>query len=610
MSQAILRPDAYASGGADWSLTGSSYEAALSDNSDDTHGTSPGNYYSELFLHLGQLDIPAGSSIQSIRHAFRGSATQISAAHLTSLYGVARSEAILFSNDFFFSPVTAYSASHTDMPNGEALTVAAINALQVIMAGSAGESYAARFYDTWLEVNYNSPPVAIATAPIGVSTNQSPTVTWSYSDPEGDSQARYIVHVYSQAQFSAGGFVPGVSATTYSSAWTETSATSHAITATLASGNYRAYVWVQDSTNLQSAGSYVSFSINLAGTVVVTGPTGTLTNTSQPTVTWTWSDPEGDGQERYQVVVTNTANTFTFWDSTEVLSSATSRQIGIALANGTYRTYVRAADVGSSGRYSSWAYSDFTLAVSAPPVPNPIPNWSVNLVSIAIIRGASVTPASEFYIVQYRDADSSTWYPVRGANPVLNPTNASSLTIIDYESRPGVRRLYRAAAGRTVSGQPFLSAWGSNEFASYVDPPVLPTWTLRDLSIVSATESNPAGAAILIDYQDATLVTSRPENQTVFRPLGRTRAVVQSGVITGEEGQLTLSFRNHADFAAFETMRASQKTLWLTTPYTGVSLYIRLGATRAAQLLLGGQSRQSPKRIVSVGFVEVDRPSV
>lgn len=344
--------------------------------------------------------------------------------------------------------------------------------------------------------------------------------------------------------------------------------------------------------------AYIDVIYNEAPVCVVTGPVegSTLTDTSQPTVTWTYTDPESDIQERYQIQITNTGNTVTYWDSLEVLSAATSRQIGIALANGTYLARVRVVDVNSTGRYSNWDTNTFTLNVAPPPVPTITATWDATLhrVAIAITQGGP-TPVTESYYGQYQDAGDVTWTALRSANPVV--WTASPMSVYDNEAKPGVTRTYRVAAARVVSGQPFISAYSSTASAAI---PAATEWWLAD----------PTGAiaGLHLDFHDAVLVMARPENQAVFRPLGRTRVVVQAGTITGEEGDLSLSFRDNTSFVALEALRGTQRTLWLTTPY-GLAIYVRLGATRSASLLLGGGSKLTPKRTVTLSFVEVDRPA-
>jgi hypothetical protein len=106
---------------------------------------------------------------------------------------------------------------------------------------------------------------------------------------------------------------------------------------------------------------------------VVTGPTeGATIISTQPTVTWTYADPEADAQERYRIRVFSAAEygiggfdpetSPATWDSGDVFSSALSAVVGTVLAQGTtYRAYVKVSDAGSSGRFSLWDSNTFTI---------------------------------------------------------------------------------------------------------------------------------------------------------------------------------------------------------------------------------------------------------
>jgi hypothetical protein len=139
-------------------------------------------------------------------------------------------------------------------------------------------------------------------------------------------------------------------------------------------------------THCNCTEAWVVYEFNRAPTVTVTGPadddTGTagnqVTTTSNPQVTWTYSDPDGDPQERIRVKVFSgsaaVANPSTetarlVYDSGEVLSSAASHTIPRPLSNGDYVVAVQAADIGSAGRYSAWASRTFTMAIEPPPEP-------------------------------------------------------------------------------------------------------------------------------------------------------------------------------------------------------------------------------------------------
>jgi hypothetical protein len=119
---------------------------------------------------------------------------------------------------------------------------------------------------------------------------------------------------------------------------------------------------------------YLEVTYNEAPVATVTTPVeaSTIPSTT-PTVAWNYSDPDGDGQERYRVRVFSAAQygiggfdpatSPATWDSGEVYSAATSVVVGAVLAQGTtYRAYVQVADAGSGGRYSAWDSNTFTVA--------------------------------------------------------------------------------------------------------------------------------------------------------------------------------------------------------------------------------------------------------
>lgn len=128
---------------------------------------------------------------------------------------------------------------------------------------------------------------------------------------------------------------------------------------------------------------YADVTYNEAPVATPAAPVGTVTTTSQPTVTWAYSDPEADPQERYKIRVFsaaqygaggfNAATSPATWESGEVFSAATSATVTAPLPNNTtYRAYVSVADVGSGGRYGAYSYgtAQFTIQIEPPAVPD------------------------------------------------------------------------------------------------------------------------------------------------------------------------------------------------------------------------------------------------
>lgn len=219
--------------------------------------------------------------------------------------------------------------------------------------------------------------------------------------------------------------------------------------------------FVSTTDDMRVYEAYIDVTYNEAPVATVTAPAeaSTITNDSSPNVSWTYSDPETDAQERYRVKVFSAAQygavgfdpstSAAAWDSGDVVSSATTVEIGSPLPNATYRAYVRVADVGSSGRFGAWDFNEFIVNVTAPPVPVLTATADNTLKRVALTATSTGLPAVEFMRFEYSDDAGATWSTVRGGTKVA--TIGDSATIHDYESLPNTARQYRAKAGRTVA---------------------------------------------------------------------------------------------------------------------------------------------------------------
>jgi hypothetical protein len=116
-------------------------------------------------------------------------------------------------------------------------------------------------------------------------------------------------------------------------------------------------------------------------TVTVTAPTGTITDTSFPSINWTYANTNGDPQSAYEIKVfdssTYSGATFSADTSTPIIGTGiiTSTNNGQTLegdlANSTtYRAYVRVASLINGVNYfSDWAFSQFSLSINSPAIP-------------------------------------------------------------------------------------------------------------------------------------------------------------------------------------------------------------------------------------------------
>lgn len=98
-----------------------------------------------------------------------------------------------------------------------------------------------------IEIETSDAPTVsgVVTAPATPITNDlTPNVSWTYSDSDGDPQNAFQVKVFTQAQWSAGGFSPTTAVGTYDFVGTG-SGTTHTITQTLPSNETDMRVYVR-----------------------------------------------------------------------------------------------------------------------------------------------------------------------------------------------------------------------------------------------------------------------------------------------------------------------------------------------------------------------------
>lgn len=121
--------------------------------------------------------------------------------------------------------------------------------------------------------------------------------------------------------------------------------------------------------------------INTRPSASVTAPTGTVSDSSRPAVSWSYSDVDDDPQSVYEVKVFTAAQygasgfdpdtSDAEWGSGLVSSSDTGVTVPIDLDTGTtYRAYVRVGHALGTGNFiSDWAFTTFTMNYAAPPAP-------------------------------------------------------------------------------------------------------------------------------------------------------------------------------------------------------------------------------------------------
>lgn len=379
--------------------------------------------------------------------------------------------------------------------------------------------------------------------------------------------------------------------------------------------NPNAYYWPFDVSEV-----YVEVVVNRAPDATGTA-LGTV-GTSRPAFSWTYTDTEGDPQERFRVKVFSAAqygatgfdpNTATpIVDSGEVYSSATSWTSTVDLLNGTtYRAFVYVSDAGSNGRYSAvsaaGAYSSATISLTAPTAPTITATTDAANARVALVMSSAnnISPATTYrYSVERSDDGGTTWAVVErlwAPTPAtvdyrsidFSATASPALTVYDYETIRGTVPLYRVQVKATKAGNNLLSTYSPT--ATATGAVARSGWWLRPVLA-------PAQAVALHVHSEA-LAWDSDERQSTLYALGRSRPVVLSDVVGADRVDLELTMLSDADYAAFEAIRARMGVMLLQSSY-GDHRYVRFGSGRTATHMLNrGGSR---KYVVKATFLEVD----
>lgn len=131
-------------------------------------------------------------------------------------------------------------------------------------------------------------------------------------------------------------------------------------------------------------------------TVTVTAPSGTVTDTSFPAVTWNPTFSDGSPQSAYEIKIFDSTtyggasfnpNTSEATIETGIITSTNDGQtLEGDLANSTtYRAYVRVASLVNGNNYfSDWAYSQFSLAINSPATPTVSAFYDADTSSVVI----------------------------------------------------------------------------------------------------------------------------------------------------------------------------------------------------------------------------------
>lgn len=356
--------------------------------------------------------------------------------------------------------------------------------------------------------------------------------------------------------------------------------------------------------------AYVDVDVNALPVVSVTAPTGTISDTTTPTVVGTYSDPDGDPIDAYQVkmvfdgVGISGEGTPGIYDSGIVpaTNTAISHKITTPLANGDYFAFVKVRQGGTIAQlWSIWYGSSFTIAVVPPNAPLLVatPDDAASRIQLRLTgQGPALVSGVRRFEVE-RSYDGAQWERLDRLWPRI-PLSAYSYTtpnqvldVFDYETKRGVPVRYRARVrSELVSGAVSVSAW-----TALATPVQLARRGWRLVPIWHPDQ----GIRLNNAAEEWRLETA--EKVRAFGALGRRNPVFISDGMAGEEGLLEMAFPDQAPYDAFVRLRDLAEVTLLQSPY-GDHLYIRLVGNRGVRFMLNPGGRT--KRTVIHSWQEAD----
>lgn len=334
---------------------------------------------------------------------------------------------------------------------------------------------------------------------------------------------------------------------------------------------------------LTAWGGVWTWTASTAPTVDVVAPTGTVSDTTRPTVRWDYDDAEGDAQFSYHVVVVDEATATTpgfdprtttaAWENIYGEDRNTfAHTITRDLYNGNWRAYVRVAD--TAGDHSSYDHSTFEVDIVAPPTPV-IDAVTTGAWTVTVAAGAVEASGGDPLHIDVESTDldptvhpETQWTALRG--PAV--PDGDDLIWTDHEAPLNSRRWYRA---RSRQEDPTVVSPWSDTVSAYVLEPA--KWLLSaPLEI-----GDPLPIAVVPDVE-----WSQPVPTGVQRPPGRRDAIALRSAGGRQSAETTLTIRTlgRTGHDRLLDLLDGTKPLLLRSPY-GLHWYVEVTGTVQSRML-------------------------
>jgi hypothetical protein len=515
-----------------------------------------------------------------------------------------------------------------------AWTQANLDALELYLTwlDPAG-NHDARVHEVDVEVHILEQPVTTNIMPaIGAITQtDTPRFVWSFfqeDNVDSPRQVGYQLKVWTKAVVEGGGFDPDASASVVNTTKTGVSNNFLDLNGSgLPQLTYGAeYYWAVKAHNtFKPTGAAwwsewsepTPFKVNSPPVTTVLTPTGSVTSTNQPGVTFTYSDPDGLAiQARWQAKVwkrpgaswvgfdPDTTTLEPAWQA-EQISDATAFTIAQRLDNlGVYRVYVRTAHGVADNPpyiYGAWSFGEFTINLTQPATPALSVVDGDHLAGILVTPAAAGSPNVEHFEVE-RSLDAGvTWAPFRYAAGGLALSDAFPwnggvpFSLQDLEPPYGVEVRYRAFSVDTTLGTKV-----------YSQPSTVRIVTLRPQAFWLKCPAKPELNA-KFPNEGSWVNLPRAVSRSIHQPIGRSLPVVVRGKAKGRHVDLSLLLQGEAQEAALMALVDAGATLYLQSP--SISAYVEVRG-EIPEANRPWDDRAGELRIwrANVDLVEVDEP--
>jgi hypothetical protein len=338
----------------------------------------------------------------------------------------------------------------------------------------------------------------------------------------------------------------------------------------------------------------------VAGSSNPQSPTASVTGTTRPVLSWSYSDPQLDTQAAWELYVYTTTWTagHNMTDPSVWAANATVAEEGINpatrgiaspvdLANGNYVMYVRAQD--TAGQWSTWSSLAWTQAVPLPTTPTGM-SATANQTTYSVALSVSATTGQAANLVRFEYSDNAgvTWLPVRGADAV--PLIATT-TATDRDAPLGKARIYRA---RSYAVDPAVASVPSGTASA----------TLTTLTyVLTATDDPTLGGKVRVQEP---VEWVRPVTAGVFQGVGADFVtVVKDGQPKGKRVTLHVFSEDATAWAVLEGLAESESTLVYRDPF-GEVRYCEIVGDWGATLMDGAATRNL--RTTDLPLIEVVPP--